>query len=94
MLRDRQKRLSRNKPKATVVGSPAEEIPLHKSSLKAHARILCAVAMAKYGLVDNATVARVAKVIVQDGDLQGMCFDIRVVRNLLRLGLRNREGER
>jgi len=61
-----------------------EDDRLHRSTFKAHARILGAVATAKYGLDGTSSVSRVAREMVHDGKLIGLGFDIKVVRRLLR----------
>ena len=65
--------------------------PLHRSSLKVHARIVGAVAIAKYGLEGKDSIGRVAKKIENDGQLQGLSFDARTVRSLLKLALEQRD---
>ena len=55
----------------------------HGRTFQAHARILGAVATAKYGLDGTSSVGRVAREMVHHGDLIGLGFDLKTVRGLL-----------
>lgn len=71
---------ARNRP-----DSPGK--PIHRNSLRAHARLVGAMAMAKYGLQDAETIGRAVKAIVNDSHLQGLTVDDKLVRSLLQLAL-------
>ena len=64
-----------------------EDKRLHGSTFTAHARILGAVAIAKYRLDGVSSIGRVAREMVNDGNLNGLRFDAKVVRGLLRSAL-------
>lgn len=76
-------------PQTPTVGDK----PLHRSSWDLHARIITAMAVTKYGLKRANQIGGVAKAIQNDGDLTGLNFDIKALRQLLRAGFRVYEAE-
>jgi len=86
-----QRRMKSNLPNPVAAALPGPDSgPLHRSSLKIHARMITAVAITKYGLTDERGIRRAATSIQNDADLLGLGFDERVLINLLRLGLQER----
>ena len=90
----RLRRVLNERKKRTRKGAPSpEETPtqtegaLHKASLDAHARIVTAMAIAKYDLRADGYLGKVAQKIVDDGDFAGIGLSKSLVRKLLRLGL-------
>lgn len=76
--------------------NPIEPIALekrpHRSTVKACARVVGAIALTKYGLKDKDMARHVAKKMVHDGDLTGLQFDTKTVRDLQLLALEQSES--
>ena len=85
LLTQRKVKPKTDDPAVPAIASFASP-PLHRSSIKTHARIVTALAISKYGLTDERAISKVAKRIQNDAELRGLGFDKRVVINLLRLG--------
>lgn len=89
MIHERRKRLAEAAPKQPIPSAPRvpPEKPLHGASARAHARIVLAMAMRKYGLKGAQDIGKTAKAIQSDGDLLGLTFDQKTIRALLKDGL-------
>lgn len=89
MINDRRKRLAEAAPKLPLQPTVRRllEKPLHGASARAHAKIVLAMAMRKYGLVGADGIGKAVKAIQADGDFLGMNFDQKVIRALLKDGL-------
>lgn len=89
MINDRRKRLAAAAPKPPVQPATRRlpEKPLHGASARAHAKIVLAMAMQKYGLKGDEGIGRAVKAIQDDGDFLGLNFDQKVIRALLKDGL-------
>lgn len=89
MIHERRKRLAEAAPKPPVPSDPRvlPEKPLHGASARAHAKIVLAMAMRKYGLKGAEDIGKAVKAIQSDGDLLGLAFDQKAVRALLKDGL-------
>lgn len=92
MLKERQKRAGGSKSELKITPKQVER-PLHKSSWNLHARIITAMAITKYGLENDGKIARVAKAIQNDAACEGLGFDLKPLRLLLRAGLEMWRGQ-
>lgn len=89
MIHDRRKRQAEAAPKQPVPSAPRvlPEKPLHGASARAHAKIVLAMAMRKYGLKGAEDIGKAVKAIQSDGDLLGLSVDQKTIRALLKEGL-------
>ena len=89
MINDRRKRLTEAAPKPSVQPAARRlpEKPLHGASARAHAKIVLAMAMRKYGLEGAEGIGKAVKAIQADGDFVGLNFDQKAIRALLKDGL-------
>lgn len=89
MMNDRRKRRINAAPRPSV--RPAARLfpekPLHGASVRAHAKIVLAMAMKNYGLKGAEGIGKAAKAIQSDGHLLGLNCDQKVIRALLNDGL-------
>jgi hypothetical protein len=94
MLDERMKeRIEVPSSQNSIAHASHNSTPLHKSSLKLHARIILAMAMSKYGLESETDIAKVAKQIEHDVHLRGLTAETRSIVKLLRLGLAQEADE-
>ena len=93
MLKERRPRV---KDTSTTGADPvlvAEKVP-HGSTQKTFVRVICTMAIKRYGLDDEKKIRKVARDIQHDGDMLGLAFDSETVRKWLVVGFQRSSSMR